>query len=135
MLDLYAHILIKSHNATQTKIHPQKSIQSHLEHNTVRQVEETLCAVSLRVGMVSIRELSVGRVTGRLPLWLFPARTSRSPVHTELLLLPQRLAPRHVEKTLACIAETFTDPARGEPFSWVMNLKEHHWKAPCALHT
>ena len=46
-----------------------------------------------------------------------------------LVAAPQRLTPNFKEQALACIAESFTDPKHPEPFSWIMNLKEHHWKA------
>lgn len=45
----------------------------------------------------------------------------------------KRLTPQYKDAALACIAESFTDKTSQEPFSWVMNLKQHHWKTMAGI--
>merc|ERR1711924_50033 len=45
----------------------------------------------------------------------------------------QRLTPALKNAALDCIAESFTSKAGKEPFTWIMNLKKHHWKTMASI--
>ena len=55
---------------------------------------------------------------------------STLPSFENSVVMLQRLTPQFKDRALNCIAESFTDPKHIEPFSWIMNLKAHHWRVP-----